>query len=209
MGVFHKEPPNDPKRCKCIAATLKEIFAHRRRFGGRLSNASLEEDNPISNFDEEQQVIVSAVRSRAMEKQKLTPNLLRNSFPSWVYSPATRELYITGMAPQEMKSVNQQDGEKEKEEFLSVGSYFSCSCCSSAVSGEAFFSVKTNLSRSSSLNELDLSDYQWRRSVIQEFSHCEGWPFGLCRKAILLPPLPKSPSESWFWRTKQLSTKDS
>ncbi|KAI4316721.1 hypothetical protein L6164_024674 [Bauhinia variegata] len=207
MGVFHhEEPPNDPKRCTCLAANLKEIFAHCRTFGGRLSTASLEEDYPISDFDEEQQV-VSAVRSRAMEKQKRTPSLLRDTF-SWVYSPATRELYITRMAPQERKSVDQPDSEKEKEEFLSVGSYFSCSCCSSALSGEPFYSVKTNFSRNSSLNELDMSDY-WRRSIIQELCHCEGWPFGLCRKAILLPPLPKSPSESWLWRTKQLATKDS
>ncbi|KAI4316722.1 hypothetical protein L6164_024674 [Bauhinia variegata] len=57
MGVFHhEEPPNDPKRCTCLAANLKEIFAHCRTFGGRLSTASLEEDYPISDFDEEQQV---------------------------------------------------------------------------------------------------------------------------------------------------------
>ena len=26
------------------------------------------------------------------------------------------------------------------------------------------------------------------------------WPVGLCRKALLVPPLPKSPSYSWTWK---------
>lgn len=150
------------------------------------------------------QVIVSTVRSRVMEKQKHKPNLLRESF-SFVYSPATRELYVTQrMAPKERKGDDQE--RDEREEFLSVKSCFSGSS-SSAMNVEAFYSVKTNLSRCSSMNELDFSEYR-RRSIIQEFCHCEGWPFGLCRKAVLLPPLPKSPSESWLSRKIQQSTKD-
>lgn len=146
------------------------------------------------------QVVVSAVKSRAMERQKHKPSVMRDSF-SWVFSPATRELHITQtMAPHE-----REVEDDEKEEFFSVRSCFSCR--SSAVSGEPFYSVKTNISPCSSLNELDFSDY-WRRCIIQEFCHCEGWPFGLYRKAVLLPPLPKSPSESWLWRKKHQSTKD-
>ena len=148
------------------------------------------------------QVIVSAVRSRAMEKQKNKPSLLRESF-SWVYSPATRELCVTGkMEPKAKEGGNEEQG--EKEEFLSVKSCFSM--YSSSANGEGFYSAKTNLSRCSSLNEFDLSEY-WKRSIIQEFCHCEGWPFGLCRKAVLLPPLPKSPSESWLYRKILSSTK--
>lgn len=145
------------------------------------------------------QVVVSAIRSRAMEKLRKKPSNLTDSF-SWVYSPITRELYITkkGVEPKE-----DDDG----EEFISVNSCFSCSCCSSAASRDVFLSVKTSFSRSSSFNGLDLLDFQ-RRSIIQELCHCEGWPFGLCRKAVLLPPLPKSPSESWSWRkgTKMVRT---
>lgn len=207
-GVFyHEEPSNQPKRCKFLAATLKEVFSHCQTFSRRLSTASLaaEEEWSISDLDEEQEVIVSTVRSRVMEKQKHKPkNLLRESF-SLVYSPATRELYVTQTtAPKERKGGDKERG--EGEEFLSVKSCFSCSS-SSAMSVEAFYSVKTNLSRCSSMNELDFSDYR-RRSIIQEFCHCEGWPFGLCRKAVLLPPLPKSPSESWLSRKIQQSTKD-
>ncbi|KAF7817513.1 uncharacterized protein G2W53_031482 [Senna tora] len=204
MGVFyHEEPPSNPaaKRCRCLAATLKEVFSQCRNFAGRLSTASLEEDFPISDFDEEQEVVVSAVKSRAMERLKQKPSVMRDSF-SWVYSPATKELYIARrMAPHE----REDDDDDEKEEFFSVKSCFSCR--SSVVSGEPFYSVKTNFSPCSSMNDLDFSDY-WRRSIIQELCHCEGWPFGLCRKAVLLPPLPKSPSDSWLWRKKHHNTKD-
>lgn len=137
-----------------------------------------------------------------MEKQKLKASVLRHSF-SWVYSPATKELFVTeAVAPQ--KRAEGDEKNDEGEEFLSVKSCFSR--CSSSPSGSAFYSVKTNLSRCSSFNDLHQSKH-WRRSVIEEFCHCEGWPFGLCRRAVLLPPLPKSPSESWLSRKMQPSTK--
>ncbi|CAL5205998.1 unnamed protein product [Lathyrus oleraceus] len=206
MGVFYheEEQPNHSKRCKFFAASLKEVFSNCQAFGRtrRVSSTRLEDEFPISDLDEEQEVIVSAVRSRAMEKQKNKPSQLRES-SSWVYSPATRELCVTEkMKPHANEEANQ---EGEREEFLSVKSCFSMYSSSSG-NGEAFYSVKTNLSRCSSLNEFDLSEY-WKRSIIQEFCHCEGWPFGLCRKAVLLPPLPKSPSESWLYRKIQPSTK--
>lgn len=131
-----------------------------------------------------------------MEKLRKKSNSLTNSF-SLVYSPVTRELnspvtrelYIT-------ENEIEKEEEQEREEFLSVKSDFSC--CSSIESKDVFVSVKTSLSRCSSFKAIDFKAFQ-RRSIIQEFCHCEGWPFGLCRKAVLLPPLPKSPSESWSW----------
>ena len=141
------------------------------------------------------QVVVSEIRSRAMEKMKRRPSLIAESF-SWVLSPSSGELYITSKHAKRRDKDNEDD---ERKEF-----FFSCS---GAVSREAFLSANTNFSRCSSLNKIDFPDI-WkfdfqdfrRRSINQEFCHCEGWPFGLCRKAVLLPPLPKSPSESWSWR---------
>ncbi|KAE9600044.1 hypothetical protein Lal_00045823 [Lupinus albus] len=205
MGVFyHEELSNHPKKCKYFAAILKEVFSHCQTFSRQLSSASLEEEWSISDLDEEQEVvIVSTVRSRIMERRKHKPNLLTDNF-SVLSSPAARELYFTQtMEPQERKEGDEEDDEIE---FLSVKSCFSC-CSSSAMSMEAFYSVKTNLSSCSSKNDLELSK-NWRRSIIQEFCHCEGWPFGLCRKAILLPPLPKSPSDSWLSSKIQRRTKD-
>ena len=57
MGVFyHEELPNNPKRCKYLAATLKEVFCHCQTPGRQLSTTSLEEEFPISDLDEEQEV---------------------------------------------------------------------------------------------------------------------------------------------------------
>ena len=145
------------------------------------------------------QVVVSAIRSGALEKLRKKPILLVSDSFSWVYSPTTKQLYITPRGLDQKEDMEDSVEDCEKEEFLSVKSCFSC--CSSAVSRDVFLSVKTSFSRSSSLSNIgvvDLKELQ-RRSIIQEFCHCEGWPFGLCRKAVLLPPLPKSPSESWSW----------
>ncbi|MED6192776.1 hypothetical protein PIB30_013411 [Stylosanthes scabra] len=209
MGVFYnkEQQPNQQhqsKRCKCMTETLKELFSLCQTFGGRLSNASLEEEYPMSDIEEELEVVVSAVISRVMEKQKQKPSVLRHSF-SWLYSPVTNEVMYVTAAPSQEKVVvvegdddNNQEQYEHSEEFLSVKSCFSC--CGSSTGGEAFYSVKTSLSRCSSLKEVvDMSKY-WKRSVIEELCHCEGWPFGLCRRAVLLPPLPKSPSESWLSR---------
>ena len=140
-------------------------------------------------------MVVSAIRSGAIEKLKRKPILWSSDSFAWVYySPITRELYLSPKGLEQKEDGNDEDN--EREEFLSVKSCFSC--CSSAASRDVFLSVKTSFSRCSSLNGLDLKEFQ-RRSIIQEFCHCEGWPFGLCHKVVLLPPLPKSFSKSWSW----------
>lgn len=129
-----------------------------------------------------------------MEKLKRKTNL-SDSF-SWVFSPATKELYITSVEIEKMDESGNEDN--TGDEFYSVQSFLTY--CSTAATNEAFFSVEGNFSRCSSLNGLNFLDEDLkRRTILQEVFHCEGWPFGLCRKAVLLPPLPKSPSESWSW----------
>ncbi|XWS14676.1 hypothetical protein CRYUN_Cryun35bG0029600 [Craigia yunnanensis] len=202
MSVFYQEEqPRQSKRCKFLATVLKEAFSNCHTFNGRLSNSGHEEEYSTSDINDESEVVVSEIRSRAIEKMKRRPRLIAESF-SWVLSPSSGELYITSKHAKRRDKDNEDD---ERKELFSVESCFSF--CSSAVSREAFLSAKTNFSRCSSLNKIDFPDI-WkfdfqdfrRRSIIQEFCHCEGWPFGLCRKAVLLPPLPKSPSESWSWR---------
>ncbi|XP_022135711.1 uncharacterized protein LOC111007604 [Momordica charantia] len=194
MGVFYQEdPPNSSRKC-FLAAALKDAFCNCHTFGRRLPNSNAEDENPASDLDDEEEEIVSEIISRAMEKLRRKTNL-SDSF-SWVFSPATKELYITSMEIEKMDESGNEDN--TGDEFFSVQSFLTC--CSSAATNEAFFSVEANFSRCSSLNGLDFLDEDLRRrSILQEFCHCEGWPFGLCRKAILLPPLPKSPSESWSW----------
>ncbi|KAE8714401.1 hypothetical protein F3Y22_tig00110198pilonHSYRG00307 [Hibiscus syriacus] len=196
MGVFYQEEqPRQSKRCKFLATVLREAFSNCH---GRRSDSGLEEEYSTSAIDDESQVVVSEIRSRAMEKMKRRPSQISESL-SWVLSPSTNELYITS------KQGKRGDEDDKEDEFFSIGSCFSLN--SSAASKEAFVSAKRDFSRCSSLNKidfpeiwkLDLQDFG-RRSIIHELCHCEGWPFGLCKKTVLLPPLPKSPAESWSWR---------
>ncbi|TXG52373.1 hypothetical protein EZV62_021542 [Acer yangbiense] len=175
MSVFYHEeppPPHYSKICKLLTAALKDAFSNCHSFNGRrsISISGPEEEYLASDSDDEQEVVVSEIRSRAMEKLRRKPSLIMSDSFSWVCF----------------------------------------SCCSSAISKETYHSVKTNFSRCSSLTGLDFQDFRkldfqdLQRSIIQELCYCQGWPFGLCRKAVLLPPLPKSPSESWSWRKKAL-----
>ncbi|XP_057975411.1 uncharacterized protein LOC131162827 isoform X2 [Malania oleifera] len=150
-----------------------------------------------------QKVVVSAIRSRATEANLRRKASLSTGNFFWVFTSTTGEVFTTPEALKQTKDNNGEcsgdDDDNEREEFLSVQSYFSHS--SSARSRDEFFSIKTNINllRSRSLSGLDFPDFR-RRSIIHKLRHCEGWPFGLCRKALLLPPLPKSPTESWSWR---------
>ncbi|KDP38374.1 hypothetical protein JCGZ_04299 [Jatropha curcas] len=207
MGVFHhEESPNPSRKCKFLSATFKDAFSNCRPCG-RISKPSPDVEYSASDIDYEQEVLVSEIRSRAMEKSRQRSFVLTDSF-SWVFSPRTGELFLAPKIVKQREDGDEdaddkeddgdEENDEEREEFLSVGSCFTC--CSSALSKEVFLSVQTNLSRCSSFSELiDFKDFP-RRDILQELCHCEGWPFGLCRKAVLLPPLPKSPTESWSWR---------
>ncbi|KAB2619375.1 hypothetical protein D8674_015244 [Pyrus ussuriensis x Pyrus communis] len=181
-------------QCRCgDYFFVDSLELEKMGYGLKLSVSSRAEECLTSDFDEEQEVIVSAIRSRAMEKLRRKPRSFSDSF-SFVYSSKSGDLFIT------QKGVEKQEDHEddEKADFLSVASCLSC-CSSDAASRDVFLSVKTSLSRCSSLNGIEFRDFP-RQSIIQQFRHCDGWPFGLCRKAVLLPPLPKSPSESWLWK---------
>ncbi|KAI3938139.1 hypothetical protein MKW98_018695 [Papaver atlanticum] len=164
-------------------------------------------DDDDDGADDEQEVVIRAIRARAMEARlrrkngyTTTQNLLQvlNSMntelinnPNQISSPQTEE-----------------EEDEEKETYFSAGSCFSrCSSASGEVlsqcsygSREVFFSPRSCSSRCSSKKVTEFFDVNERFSKTKEPCHCEGWPFGLCRKAMLLPPLPNSPSESWSWR---------
>ncbi|KAK8489377.1 hypothetical protein V6N11_082707 [Hibiscus sabdariffa] len=146
MGVFYQEEqPHQSKRCKFLATVLKEAFSNCHTFNGQRSDSCPEEEYSASAIVDESEVVVSEIRSRAMEKMKSKPSRI------------------------------------SKSPFL--------------VSKEAFLSANTDFSRCSSLNKtefpeiwkFDFQDFR-RRSIIHEFCHCEGWPFRLCKKTVLLPP---------------------
>ncbi|CAI0465232.1 unnamed protein product [Linum tenue] len=194
MSVFYQEelPPQNPsKKCKfLLVSTLKDAFSISRSCGGHISPLQQQDEDYVPHTttereDDEHEVVVSAIRSRAMEKSKSKQKVF---VITHIFS---EELFFS---PEKQRN----GGVEKEEEFFSVESCLSC--CSSR-GGEEFLSVKTNmLSRCSSFSQVEFPSFQRRVSILQELCRCEGWPFGLCRKAVLLPPLPKSPSESWLWR---------
>ncbi|KAI3460248.1 hypothetical protein Pfo_016911 [Paulownia fortunei] len=194
MSIFYQEePPNPSKRCKCLASALKGAFAKCHSSRGKLPDSSPESEEPVSNFDEQEEIFVSAIISKYMESKSRRKSSIGIDSFCWAVSPAAGDSVV---APKAVR--RDGSGGEDGEEFLSAGSRLSR--CSSATSFGAFVSAKTCFSRCSSLNRIDFHDFGKRRSIILEFIHCEGWPFGLCRKALLLPPLPKSPADSWSWR---------
>ncbi|KAG5573493.1 hypothetical protein H5410_063259 [Solanum commersonii] len=192
MGFcLNQESPNHSKRFKLLVSTVKDAFANCHSFWKR-SHSSPEEDDLICDCDDEQ-VFISAVISQYMELKCRRKTTITTDKFTWAFSPTTGDFFISARLRQ--KEEDQET--EEREDFYSVAS--SLSPCSSATSFEAFVTAKTVFSRSSSLESIEFQDLR-RHSVIQELSDSEGWPFGLYRKALLLPPLPKSPSDSWSWR---------
>ncbi|KAH6828958.1 hypothetical protein C2S53_000869 [Perilla frutescens var. hirtella] len=166
---------------------MTTMFSKCPLFAGKLSVSSSEAEAAAIDFDEEDEVFVSAIISKYMEsKCKRKSDAFRWALSPEHFLPAQREMRKPGASG---------DGRVQSS---SAGSRLSK--CSSAKSYDAFFSVRTCFSRSSSLNKIDFQDFGKQSIVILELLHCKGWPFGLCKKAFLLPPLPKSPSDSWSWR---------
>ncbi|KAK6938707.1 hypothetical protein RJ641_032215 [Dillenia turbinata] len=190
-----EKPPNSANRRRFFTSSLKDAFCTRHGLRGRHSCLSLEDDEYLvpDMDDDEQEVMVSTIITRATEAK-----LRRKSSLYWFFSPSTGDLLVTPKAVQQIDDSANEDY-KERDEFHSVKCCFSR--CSSVGSREGFLSARTNFSRCSSLSALDFQELR-RRSIIQEFCHCEGWPFGLCRRAVLLPPLPKSPVDSWSWHKR-------
>ncbi|XP_058089065.1 uncharacterized protein LOC131235946 [Magnolia sinica] len=173
--VSWEEPTKSPSiPCKFFLSALKDAFGQCHVFPiGRQSPLSLEDENPTSDIEDDQAVIILAVRSGAMKAKLRRKGSLTMESLCWVLSPATGELFI---AP---KGGKDEDHEEEDED-------------------EAFFSVKSCFSHSSSASGVECKHVR-SRSVLEEFCYLEGWPFGLYRKMMMLPPLPLSPSESWSW----------
>ncbi|KAI4321529.1 hypothetical protein MLD38_034897 [Melastoma candidum] len=212
MGVFfHEEEetrlsPTKTYKCLTKALKVKEAFSRCHNLGRQVSCRNDEdgqeeqEGNPLDDPTEEQEAIISEIRSRAIEKLRHKSNHSVDGFSLVFSSMDISELCFFSIEEPHRKEGCGDNRDVEKEEFASVRSFLTC-CSSVVASREAFFSAKSNLSRSSSLNDLDNQDLK-RRLIFRELCHCKGWPFGLCRKLLYLPPLPKSPSESWSWRKR-------
>lgn len=140
------------------------------------------------------QVLVSEVVSKYVESKCKRKSSTGIDTLRWALSPQHF------LHPQKLRRKSSSSGGSKDESLSAAG--IRLSRCSSATSYDEFFSVKTRFSRSSSMNRLDFQESSKHSIVLLELYHYEGWPFGLCKKAFLLPPLPKSPSDSWSWRKR-------
>lgn len=136
------------------------------------------------------QVIILEITSRAMKAKIKPKDYLFADNLHWILSPAaTGKLHI---APIEegIGAVGDDHGDDIDDDR-----------------SEVFHSVKSHFSRCSSENELDYLSHQREQSVWGNLAHCEGWPFGLIKRMVILPPLPSSPSDSWTWHKKNIGNR--
>ncbi|KAF6139094.1 hypothetical protein GIB67_010820 [Kingdonia uniflora] len=187
MSFFvYEEPKHLFKTSKAIRSSLRNVFDMFREKFSTLEEEFLVGDGNINH----KELIILTIRAHAMEEKLRRKERLTSTDSIQDINLPMEELQTI---PVEMKA----EEEVETEAFYSVDSHLSR--CSSIGSKEAFLSVDSNFSRSLSANGIDLWETQ-RESILREFSHCEGWPFGLYRKQMWLPPMPKSPLDSWSWR---------
>ncbi|PKU87296.1 uncharacterized protein LOC110115678 [Dendrobium catenatum] len=145
------------------------------------------EDSDLNNYH----VIILEIRQRAM-KARSEP---RSSFVIMTAEEFAR-LIKAAPPPNMNKSDDAEDREKKKD-----GEYEG-----EDEKDEDFFSVRSCFSRCSTGDE----EYclSGRTAASEKwFRECEGWPFGLWRhrKVVVLPPLPKSPADSWTWHKRNLN----
>lgn len=142
--------------------------------------------------------MVSAIVYRYMKsKTEQNSRIALNGF-DWASASTIEDISITSKS---MQGEITCSTDTDEEEFFTANSHLSR--CSSAA--EAFGSANMSIHRSSSSSRLLEFQELWRRHmIVQELRHCKGWPFGLCKKALLLPPLPKSPSDSWSWHKSEI-----
>jgi hypothetical protein len=164
-------------------------------------------------------VVLAEMRNRQMKKRSRwnldSPTLpLSSAAFAWSYTPLDPRIVLEKVSSPKTCVVVQAAEEKvkEKEEEPETadddGDY-----CDADDESEAFFSVKSFFTRStsreatvasSSAGVMDPPPPMLRSPETWErFRDCEGWPFGLCRRpaAVLpLPPLPSTPADSWKWR---------
>ncbi|KAG9450929.1 hypothetical protein H6P81_010894 [Aristolochia fimbriata] len=194
-----EETTKHSNSCGVLASAVKEAFAQCHLFPngrGSVSSVSVdsEDENPDGEIDDDR-VIILAVRNRMIKGRLGRRNRLMTKSLSWAFSPSTGELYVAPAQAFETKSKTKLDEEKEKENDDDHDEEED-----GEEETESFYSVRSRFSRSSSASRVDDGQILTRRrSVLEEFCDCEGWPFGLYRRSLILPPLPSSPSEPWTW----------
>ncbi|XP_044401387.1 uncharacterized protein [Triticum aestivum] len=139
------------------------------------------------------QVILNEIRNRQLRKESRCSGdspALSGAF-IWFFTPLDpRSVLEKVSSPEKHVVAGEEKGEAEAEAGSDAGD----------VESEAFFSVKSFFTRSTSraATVASLTDMD-PPATWDGFRDCEGWPFGLCRRPAV-PPLPSTPADSWKWR---------
>jgi len=221
---LHPRPPPAAAShyCKSLSSLIRETYAHCHvpcvgvPAGGAGWSSGEDSDDDDSGLDEAldtKQVVLTEMRNRQMKKRSRcsldSPTLpLSSAAFSWSYTPLDPRTVLEKVSSP--KTCVVVEGAEEKEEAPEDDGDGDCDADDES---EAFFSVKSFFTRSTSRAATVASSAAsmmmdppppmlrspeaWER-----FRDCEGWPFGLCRRpAVLpLPPLPSTPADSWKWR---------
>ncbi|XP_062194283.1 uncharacterized protein LOC133897538 [Phragmites australis] len=210
---YHDKLPAANHYCKSLSSLIRETYAHchvpcvRIPAGaGWSSGQDSDDDSALDDALDTKQVILNEMRNRQMKRRSrcsVDSPTLSSAF-AWSYTPLDPRTVLEKVSSPKKCSVVAEE-EKEQDEAAGDGGD-----CDADDESEAFFSVKSFFTRSTSraatvassagvdpLPPLLRSPETW-----EGFRDCQGWPFGLCRRpAVLpLPPLPSTPVDSWKWR---------
>ncbi|TVU09823.1 hypothetical protein EJB05_43319 [Eragrostis curvula] len=221
---YHTKLPTAGHYCKSLSSLIRETYAHchvpcvRIPAGaGWSSGEDSDDDSVLDDANETKQVILNEMRNRQLKKRyscsvvdSPSPRLTTAAF-AWSYTPLDSKTVLEKLSSPKKRVVVEEDEDREKEEEKEKADDDGDDYCDADDESEAFYSVKSFFTRStsrgatvaSSVCGMDLPPPLLRSPETWEgFRDCEGWPFGLCRRpAVLpLPPLPSTPADSWKWR---------
>ncbi|KAE8821610.1 hypothetical protein D1007_00392 [Hordeum vulgare] len=194
--AHHHHHPRLPaaNHCKSLSCLIRETYAHCHVPCIRIPGAgwSSDDDDDDDALDTKQ-VILNEIRNRQLRKESRCS----------VDSPALSSAFIWFFTPLDPRSVLEKVSSPEKHVLVGEekeGAEAEAGSDAGDVESEAFFSVKSFFTRSTSraATVASLTDMD-PPATWDGFRNCEGWPFGLCRRPAV-PPLPSTPADSWKWR---------
>uniref|UniRef100_A0ACD5Y1J2 Uncharacterized protein n=1 Tax=Avena sativa TaxID=4498 RepID=A0ACD5Y1J2_AVESA len=205
---FHQPRLPATNHCKSLSCLIRETYAHCHvPCVGRIRGAGWSSGDDDSDDDDAldtKQVILNEMRNRQLKRKE--------SRCSVVESPTLSSAFVWSFTPLDPRSVLDKFPSPEKRVSAAEEEKDAASDAGHAdaddVQSEAFFSVKSFFTRSTSraatvASSADIMDLPAAANW-EGFRDCEGWPFGLCRRPAV-PPLPSTPADSWKWR-KQMSS---
>lgn len=214
---YHPKLPAS-NHCKSLSSLIRETYAHchvpcvRIPAAGWSSGEDSDDDSSLDDVLDTKQVILNEMRNRQMKKRSrcsVDSPTLSSTFV-WSFTPLDPRSVFDKVSSSENCVVEEKEKEKkEKEEEAGDDGD-----CHADDESEAFFSVKSFFSRSTSRaatvasSDMDPPPPLRSPATWEGFRDCEGWPFGLCRRPTVLPlpPLPSTPADSWKWRKRSSSS---